>query len=335
MDFVNVLQPVGASLFVPLKRTDPVEEFQFAGMRKDPVEEPIMDKPPVFIEANTLEVSKSDLLTKCTIPVFAKDNEATISHNDFISSIEQVIGGYYPENHTDIRVSHPIKGRVPDAKHKSAKELLDAEKTVYYERVMFTIEVPTIFRDINGNHLSLTVGGVRGYHQENLYARRNMQKFKVFVGFRNRVCCNMCVSTDGVLDDIKVSSANELRRKTHELLVQFESAETLELYQRWANKRITAEQFAHFLGICRMLNHMPSNERKGYPELLFTDHQLNLMVDGYYNDKHFGRSFDGSIDMWRLYNLFTSANKQSYIDRFLDRGLNASMVVNNISSYLV
>jgi len=59
------------------------------------------------------------------------------------------------------------------------------------------------------------------------------------------------------------------------------------------------------------------------------------MVDGYYNDKHFGRSFDGSIDMWRLYNLFTSANKQSYIDRFLDRGLNASMVVNNISSYLV
>jgi len=135
----------------------------------------------------------------CYIPVFAKDNEATISHNDFISSIEQVIGGYYPENHTDIRVSHPIKGRVPDAKHKSAKELLDAEKTVYYERVMFTIEVPTIFRDINGNHLSLTVGGVRGYHQENLYARRNMQKFKVFVGFRNRVCCNMCVSTDGCL----------------------------------------------------------------------------------------------------------------------------------------
>lgn len=162
-----------------------------------------------------------------------------------------------------------------------------------------------------------------------------MQKFKVFVGFRNRVCCNMCVSTDGVLDDIKVSSSNELRRKTHELLVQYESAETLELYQRWANKRISTEQFAHFLGICRMLNHMPANERKGYPELLFTDHQLNLMVDGYYKDKHFGRSFDGSIDMWRLYNLFSSANKQSYIDRFLDRGLNAADVVNNISSYLL
>jgi hypothetical protein len=291
-----------------------------------------------FILSNTKAVSLDHLRDDCVIPVYAKDNEPTISNSEFVEAVyEAVQDVFYAENilNPAIRVSHPIKGRVPDAKHKSAKELLDAEKTVYYERVMFTIEVPTIFRDINGNHLSLTVGGVRGYHQENLYARRNMQKFKVFVGFRNRVCCNMCVSTDGVLDDIKVSSANELRRKTHELLVQYESAQTLELYQKWANKRISADQFAHFLGICRMLNHMPSNERKGYPELLFTDHQLNLMVDGYYNDKHFGRSVDGSIDMWRLYNLFTSANKQSYIDRFLDRGLNASMVVNNISSYLV
>lgn len=59
------------------------------------------------------------------------------------------------------------------------------------------------------------------------------------------------------------------------------------------------------------------------------------MVDGYYNDKYFRRNFDGSIDIWRLYNLFISANKQSCIDRFLDRGLNARMVVNNISSYLM
>lgn len=79
---------------------------------------------------------------------------------------------------------------------------------------------------------------------------------------------------------------------------------------------------------------MPSYEKKGYPEMMFTDHQLNLLVEGYYHDPHFGRSADGSIDMWRLYNLFTSANKQSYIDKFLDRGLNATMVVNNIGSYL-
>lgn len=290
-----------------------------------------------FIQSNTKVVSLNHLRDDCVIPVFAKDNEPTISNSEFVEAVYEAVQDVFCNENIlkpAIRASHPIKGRVPEAKNKSAKDLLDAEKTVYYERIMFTIEVPSVFRDINGDHLNLTIGGVRGYHQENLYARRNMQKFKVFVGFRNRVCCNMCVSTDGVLDDIKVSSSNELRRKTYELLVQYESAETLELYCKWANKRITYNQFAHFLGICRMLNHMPLIEKRGFPEMLFTEHQLNLLVEGYYNDPHFGRSLDGSIDMWRLYNLFTSANKQSYIDKFLDRGLNAAMVVDKIASYL-
>jgi hypothetical protein len=290
-----------------------------------------------FILANTKTVTLDHLRDDCVIPVFAKDNEPTISNADFVDAVYDAVQDVFNAESIlmpAVRTSHPIKGRIPEAKNKSAKDLLDEEKTVYYERVMFSIEIPSIYRDINGNHLSLTVGGVRGYHQENLYSKRNMQKFKVFVGFRNRVCCNMCVSTDGVLDDIKVSTANELRKKTKELLLRYESAETLRMYQKWADKRISEGQFAHFLGICRMLNHMPSYERKGYPEMMFTDHQLNLLVEGYYNDPHFGRSADGFIDMWRLYNLFTSANKQSYIDKFLDRGLNASMVVNNIGSYL-
>ena len=40
-----------------------------------------------FIEANTKEVSLSHLEQDCTIPVFAKDNEVTISHQDFINSM--------------------------------------------------------------------------------------------------------------------------------------------------------------------------------------------------------------------------------------------------------
>ena len=290
-----------------------------------------------FIEANTKAVSLNHLRDDCVIPVFSKDNEPTISNADFIESIfEAVQDVFHSENilNPAVRVSHPIKGRIPEAKDKSAKDLLDTEKTVYYERVMFTIEIPTMYRIINGNHLSLTVGGVRGYHQENLYANKHLQKFKIFIGFRNRVCCNMCVSTDGLLDDLKVGSALELRNKATDLLLKYESAETLEQYQSWGNKLITEKQFTHFLGFCRMLNHMPIAERRLYPEMLFTDHQINLLVDGYYNDKHFGRNTSGDITLWKLYNLLTSANKQSYIDRFLERGLNATNVVNNISSYL-
>ena len=36
---------------------------------------------------------------------------------------------------------------------------------------------------------------------------------------------------------------------------------------------------------------------------------------------------DGEINLWRLYNLFTGANKSSYIDRLLDRGVNASSLL--------
>jgi hypothetical protein len=79
---------------------------------------------------------------------------------------------------------------------------------------------------------------------------------------------------------------------------------------------------------------MPNDERKLLPEMAFTDHQINLLVNGYYNDPHFKRDANGSIDMWHFYNLLTSANKQSYIDKFLERGLNAATVVNNISSFI-
>lgn len=115
---------------------------------------------PVFIEANTQLVSKEQLLNTCSIPVFAKDNEATISHNDFIDAVEQAVGEYYPHYRTQIRVSNPIKGRIPEARHKKSADLLPHEETLYYERMMFAIEVPSIRKEIGGNSLSLAIGSV-------------------------------------------------------------------------------------------------------------------------------------------------------------------------------
>jgi len=290
-----------------------------------------------FIQANTKPVTLNHLIDDCVIPVFSKDNEPTISNADFVESVYNAVQNVFCTEDIltpSVRVSHPIKGRIPEAKDKAAEELLEGEKTVYYERVMFTIEIPSIYRVINGNHLTLTIGGVRGYQLENLYSKRGLQKFKVFIGFRNRVCCNMCVSTDGILDDLKVGSVSELTQTTENLLLKYESAETLAQYSHWGRTKLTEQQFAEILGRCRMLNYMPLEEKKQLPELLFTDHHLNLVTEGYFKDKHFGREKDGSIDLWKIYNLFTSANKSSYIDRFLDRGVNASTVVSNLESYL-
>ena len=65
-----------------------------------------------FIEANTTEVSLNHLKNECTIPVFAKDNECTISHYEFIESTKEVVEdilGYKGVLKPDIRVSHVSK----------------------------------------------------------------------------------------------------------------------------------------------------------------------------------------------------------------------------------
>ena len=57
--------------------------------------------------------------------------------------------------------------------------------------------------------------------------------------------------------------------------------------------------------------------------MLFGDAQIGMIAKDYYQDKSFCRRGDGSICLWNVYNLFTGANKQSYVDTFLDRGVNA------------
>ena len=52
-----------------------------------------------------------------------------------------------------------------------------------------------------------------------------------------------------------------------------------------------------------------------------TSEQINHVVKEYYACPNFGRAEDGSINLWHLYNLLTGANKSSYIDNFLERGL--------------
>ncbi|WP_367916034.1 DUF3871 family protein, partial [Leadbetterella sp. DM7] len=154
-----------------------------------------------FIVANTSPMSLFELEHEHIIPVFVKDNEPVISHQDFINCVQEVSGQVFPHEtilRPSIRVSHPIKGRIPEAKDKPAKELLEHEKTIYYERMAFVLEIPSISSTINGNKLNLTIGGIKAYNLDNLYNRKGSDEhFKVFIGFQNKVCCNMCIWSDG------------------------------------------------------------------------------------------------------------------------------------------
>ena len=50
---------------------------------------------------------------------------------------------------------------------------------------------------------------------------------------------------------------------------------------------------------------------------------MGIVVKDYYRDESFSKDEHGNINLWRLYNLFTGANKQSNIDSFLERSVNA------------
>lgn len=279
-----------------------------------------------FILANTSEVSLQHLSSDCIIPAFSKDNERTISHNEFIEGILEAVSTVFPNQSlspAEIRVSHQIKGRIPSAIHKNVKELLEHEKTIYYERMAFIVNVQGITDVINGSEVMLSLGGVRAYNQENLYGKKTLEKFRFFIGFQNKVCCNMCVSTDGFLEDLRASTIEELQSKALEVMQNYNAELHLMEMKELTEDYLTEHQFAQLIGKCRLYQHLPKLEKHRIPELNFNDGHINTIAKDYYEDHNFSRLEDGKINLWDVYNLFTQANKSSYIDTFLDRNLNA------------
>lgn len=290
-----------------------------------------------FIEANTTPTTIEHLRDDCVVPVFSKDNEVTISHQAFIETLLGAAYRVFPReaiDAPDIVVSHIIKGRIPEAIHKPVRELLDSDKTIYYERMAFCIEIPTIYQDIDGNRLNLSIGGVRAYNHENLYSRKGVEKFKIFIGFKNLVCCNLCVSTDGLKSDLRVMSAQELFDATVRLFETYNADAHLRLMSNMLNYSLTEHQFAQLIGKTRLYQYLPTAERKMLPAMEFTDCHINSVAKSYYADENFGRVDGVDIDLWRVYNLFTGANKSSYIDTFLDRSLGATNLITGISHAL-
>ena len=58
----------------------------------------------------------------------------------------------------------------------------------------FCFEIPSIVHDEYGNRLALSIGGVRAYNEINLYSKKSVERFKIFIGFRNRVCSNLMLT---------------------------------------------------------------------------------------------------------------------------------------------
>jgi len=276
-------------------------------------------------------------MNDCIIPVFAKDNESTISHYSFISATQDAVASFFTNHQVldpDIRVSHMIKGRIPSAIGKPAKELAEHEKTLYYERCAFVIQVAGISSEVGGSKLNLSIGGVRAYNQENLYSKKTLERFKLFIGFSNAVCTNLCVSTDGLLDQVRVGDIASLSHKVHGLLENYNGDAHLSEMKALAEVSINESTFAHVVGRMKMYHQMDKAQRNGLLPILLNDGQIGHLVKGYFHDPDFSGD-DGRIDLWRLYNLLTGSNKSSYIDNYLERGANAYAIVRDLGNSLL
>ena len=280
-----------------------------------------------FIEANTIDTSFEEVKHHHIIPVFIKDNEPLISHSDFIETVSDVASDIFTGESIlkpNIRLSHPIKGRIPEAKNKAANDLLEHEKTIYYERMAFVIEIPTIQDEIDGQVLSLSIGGVKAYNQDNLYNKKGGDEhFKMFIGFQNKVCTNLCVWSDGYMGEVRVSSVGQLKATVKTLFTNYNSNFHLHSMKQLTGFYLTEQQFALLVGRSRMYPYLPNGIKTEIAQLSLGENQLSTVVKDYYKDESFCKMDDGSINLWRLYNLFTGANKSSYIDNFLERSVNA------------
>ena len=298
----------------------------------------IMEQPKCgisFLEANTDSISIEDLANKCVVPTWA-NQELTIAHQDFISCVHEAASDFYQGerlNMPDIRVSHIVRGRIPQALGKKASELLECEKTQFYQRLSFAFTIPTIVETVRGERLELCIGGVRNYSDLNLYrATKGIEKFSVFVGWRVRICSNQVLTGEGVKFNIEVTNTSELYRHVLELFHAFNPAKEIHLLQSLSDTYLTETQFAQVVGRMRMYQALSPGRQKQIPRLLITDSQINSVCRDFYSSEHFGVK-GNAISLFDFHNLLTESNKSSYIDTYLNRAVNATEVsvgLNNV-----
>lgn len=284
------------------------------------------DNHPNFIESNTQAITLDELTYKNIIPTFC-DNTLTISHQNFIGSVVEVAKKVFGElTVPELRVSHPIIGRVPSAQHKKASELRDDEKTTFYQRMAFCAHVKNLTRTINGETVHLCIGGVRAYNEDKLYNRQSTMKFKVFVGWQVRVCSNLMLTCDGNSGTIDCMTEADIMQKSLELFKGFNphKEDTLRLLENLSSTAISEEQFCQIIGRMRLYQFLPLAEQKQLPPLTIGDQAVNAMVKNYISNPNFGKKEGEDFTAWNLMQLANEAVKQSYIDKWLDRNQNCT-----------
>lgn len=281
---------------------------------------------PNFIESNTQAISLEELKSNI-IPTFA-DQSLTISHANFINVVrtaaEKVYGELTP---VEMRVSHPIIGRKPEAIHKKNNELTEDDKTLFYQRIAWVCHIKSISRQVNNQTVYLCIGGVRAYNEDKLYNRKSPEKFKIFIAWQARICSNLMLTCDGYTGNIECMTEADIFQKSLELFMRFQPLQdsNLQLLENLHNTRLSEEQFCQIVGRLRLYMALPTSRQNELPRIELGDSILNAAVRNFVSNPNFGKRQDeDSISCWQLMQILNESVKLCYIDTWLQRNQNCT-----------
>ena len=286
------------------------------------------EQHPNFIESNTQGITFEELTEKNVIPTFA-DGTLTLSSGSIIKATMRAAEEVYGELTTpEIRLSHRVQGRTPEAINKPTSELQDEDITTFYQRMAFLCRVQGITRIINGQEVHLCIGATRSYSEDKLFGRPTPSKMRLFVGWFVKVCTNGCLTCDGNSGTIECMTEADVYEKALALFKSFdpEKENTLEMLENLGTTRISESDFCKIIGRLRLYQALPSSEQSVLPKVILGDQAVNKMVQGYVSNPNFGLK-DGadSISLWELLQLANEAVKQgAYIDQWLERNQNCT-----------
>ena len=294
---------------------------------------------PNFIESNTQGISYEDLTEKNVIPTYA-DGTLTLSHGSIINATMRAAQEVYGElEPVEIRVSHRIQGRTPEAMNKPASELQDEDITTFWQRMAFICHIKNLTRSINGVEVHLCIGGTRSYSEDKLFGRPTPSKMRLFVGWFVRICSNGCLTCDGNSGTIECLTEADVYEKALALFDTFnpEKENTLELLKNLGNTKISEQEFCNIVGRLRLYQALPASEQNVLPKVILGDQAVNKIVQGYVSNPNFGtKEGEDTISLWQLLQLANEAVKQgAYIDNWLERNQNCTDLVLGIQRALL
>lgn len=283
-----------------------------------------------FIEGPSQAVSLVELTQESILPSYA-DGEIVIPPGQIIQAIILAAHDAMPDDRfaePEIRASHLVQGRIGSAIYKRKEDLLESDKTKYWERMCFCVEVVSRRSTILQEPVSLTFGACRSLQNLNFHGRKGVEPVSIYIANRCRICSNLLISLeDGLKDCVLCSGPEDIYTAAYQLFSQFNADENAETLSGLGRTSISASAFAHVIGKLRVYSCLSTADKKKLPFNIEIGDSQAFEATRQFVNGHFGLNGRDSIDLFQALNIFNTGVKNSYIHNFLTKNANCTSLV--------